>query len=54
MCLTSSGLQMPNMISYKSISKETGNKPTSHGKENTKRQAERQNLLPAGKGHSLE
>ena len=35
-CLTSNDMWMPNMVSYKSISKEALNKPTSYWKENAK------------------
>ena len=31
---TSTDIRMPNMVSHKSICKETRNEPTSHGKEN--------------------
>ena len=33
-CVLPAVTWMPNMVSYKSISKETRNKPTSYGKEN--------------------
>ena len=37
----SKDIWMLNVVSYKSISKETWNRPTSHGKENAKCQAKR-------------